>query len=414
MKKVLFFPCMVTLLVLTACASPTGVGTTHSSSPDQVATIVAETMGTGLTNTPVENTPEPSTELLPHALYYLSNDGLYRRENGTMFLQVYRMERDGKTVTRLTEEPNGVDGYDISPVDGSVAYIADNQLLLVKLKGSDRRVLVDGGSERLEDNPLFYKDPLSRPLFSPDGQTIAYNRRGLYFYDITTGLSTLVIEDENPGPIFETYYSPVRFFPDGKKLLVSLSQWEAPPVYAIYHLETGELVRPSKGERDFCCGEPLWSSDGSGFYGAAMVPQYAFGTGEIWWVDAETGKVTTLFPFDANNETFITPLAPFFAPDGQLYFFLGTYRMDSGYFEPPLLQLVRAAPDGVTDRTVIRNENFVMMNEALWAPDASFVIVAIAPSRFWREIGVLEMYYTDAQKSPIWLAPIGSQLKWGP
>jgi hypothetical protein len=28
--------------------------------------------------------------------------------------------------------------------------------------------------------------------------------------------------------------------------------------------------------------------------------------------------------------------------------------------------------------------------------------------------GVLELYYTDGQKSKVWLAPFGQQMKWGP
>jgi hypothetical protein len=80
-----------------------------------------------------------------------------------------------------------------------------------------------------------------------------------------------------------------------------------------------------------------------------------------------------------------------------------------------VLELVRAAPNGVTGRTVLRTENFVMMNEALWAADASFVIVATDPMRSWDQGGgVLELYPTNGQKSKVWLAPFGKQMKWGP
>jgi hypothetical protein len=98
-----------------------------------------------------------------------------------------------------------------------------------------------------------------------------------------------------------------------------------------------------------------------------------------------------------------------------LYFFFGTYDSASGFFDAPVLNLVRSAPDGVTDRTVLRNENFRMMEEALWAPDASFVIVATAPERSWNQGGgVLELYPTDGQNGSVWLASFGQQMKWGP
>ncbi len=64
------------------------------------------------------------------------------------------------------------------------------------------------------------------------------------------------------------------------------------------------------------------------------------------------------------------PKELYLAPDGELYFFFGSYRMDLGFFDAPVLELVRSAPDGLTDRTVLRSENFRSMNEALWAPDA--------------------------------------------
>jgi outer membrane biogenesis lipoprotein LolB len=44
MKKIFFSLMMAALLALTACASPTSVGTTQPSPSDQVATIVAATL----------------------------------------------------------------------------------------------------------------------------------------------------------------------------------------------------------------------------------------------------------------------------------------------------------------------------------------------------------------------------------
>ena len=183
MKRTLFSSMMVIILALSSCASPTNTSPTQLSASDQMATVVAVTMQAYPTNPPATSTPEPPAELLPHTLYYLGGDN-----------QVYRMESNGKTVTQLTFEPNGVEGYDVSLVDGSVAFIAENQLSLVYVEGSNRRVIVDGGSTRAEGNPRFFKEPLSSPVFSPDGQTIAYGHRpkGLYFYDVLSGVSTLV------------------------------------------------------------------------------------------------------------------------------------------------------------------------------------------------------------------------------
>ena len=85
-----------------------------------------------------------------------------------------------------------------------------------------------------------------------------------------------------------------------------------------------------------------------------------------------------------------------------------------GMIQRSPLQLVRSAPDGMTGRTVLRPETFEAMNEALWAPDASFVITVRAPSDSVYAGGVIELYYADATKSMIPLLPFGQQLQWGP
>jgi hypothetical protein len=80
----------------------------------------------------------------------------------------------------------------------------------------------------------------------------------------------------------------------------------------------------------------------------------------------------------------------------------------------PPLQLVRAAPDGVTGRTVLNDSTYESMNEALWAPDASFVIVAEAPIQDVHKGGIAELVYTDSQKGVIPLLPFAMEMKWGP
>jgi hypothetical protein len=77
------------------------------------------------------------------------------------------------------------------------------------------------------------------------------------------------------------------------------------------------------------------------------------------------------------------------------------------------MQLVRSAPDGVTGRTVLRPDTFETMNEALWAPDASFVLVAFAPISDVYVGGQVEMVYTDSRPNVV-LIPYAQRLKWGP
>ena len=161
-----------------------------------------------------------------------------------------------------------------------------------------------------------------------------------------------------------------------------------------------------------CCGETEWTSDGSAFYAAS--PTFGMFSAGLWRVDATTGKVTTLLSGSFDTNPLNLADEPFLAPDGQLYFFHATMPGGTDMVNRAALQLVRAAPDGVANRTVLRPETFERMNEALWAPDASFVIVANADLPEIYQGGRLELYYVDGQKGMISLLPFGMDMKWGP
>lgn len=411
-QPVLLF--LVLAIALVSCAPQTVNGGAQPSVSNEALTVVSMTLQAArpeIVDTPT-TVPEVSTSLLPRSLYFLGRDS-------QSLMQVYRMESDGKTQTQLTIEPVNVTDYDVSLADGSIAYVASNQLLLAKADGSNRRVLVDGGTD--PDLRGFYN-----PVFSPDGGTLAYAQNGLNLYSVSTGVSSLVIEDqlEDPTPEgvrfpIETYW-PKRYSPDGTKLVINLGYFEGSSL-AIYDPASTTLVRLTSAEDTLICytscvySDVEWSADSASFYTANSQNDFAYDTGGLWKVDAASGAVTTLIPLGLGDGTIELPDEPYPAPDGQLYYFFGAFGVDSGFFDAPLLELVRSAPDGVTSRTVLRNKNFVLMDEALWAPDASFVIVASVPMLNWDQGGgVLELYPTDGQKESVWLAPFGRQMKWGP
>lgn len=405
-------PVYVLLVVFLAACEPSTAGNgTQPPLPTQESTVVPPTLQVPTSESPDTSTsvPEISTSLLPHRLYFLGKDDQW-------ISQLYRMEPDGKTKTQLTSESLDVTDYDVSPVDGALAYVASNQLLLANADGSNRRVLIDGGTG--PDLRGSY-----HPIFSPDGGTLAYGQDGLNLYDVSSGVSKLVLENQYGDPLpngdlfpIEIYW-PEKYSPDGTKLLLALGHWEMAPSHAVYNLEKSELVRYEEvQDYIYCCsfqGGPAWSPDSSIFYGVASAHDYAYQSGELWRLDAGNGALTRMLK--ASDGMINLPRELYVAPDGQLYFFFGTYSVDSGFFDAPVLELVRSAPDGVTDRTVLRDENFVLMEEALWAPDASFVIVASEPDEHWNQDGgVLELYFIDRQKEAVWLAPLGWQMKWGP
>jgi hypothetical protein len=134
----------------------------------------------------------------------------------------------------------------------------------------------------------------------------------------------------------------------------------------------------------------------------------------LWKVDAATGQVTTLLAGDPGDGTFNFADEPYLAPDGKLYYFYANLPSGDQIINRVPLELVRSEPDGVTGRTQIRSESFDTMNEALWAPDARFVIVASAPTEDVYQGGIAEIYYTDGRDDVSSLLPFAMNMKWGP
>ena len=387
-------------ILIAACNIPAANSGTQPASNDQVATVVALTLQA---STPDPETPSDS--LLPHTLYFLGTDA-------AGLTQVFQLERDGKTQKQVTSEGVNVGNYGVSPVDGSVAYVVNNQLLLINADGSNRRLLVDGGSVD-ENNPFL--NNITNPVFSPNGQTLAYGYKGLNLYSLSAGTSNLVIEnqiDDNIGGglLFPTeLYWPERYSPDGSKLLITLGYYEGASA-AIYDPASGGLVRLSGAEGALiCCDAMEWSADGTGVYSAS--PAAGMFNSGLWRVDPSSGAGTTLFTSNFDSSSFLYADEPYLAPDGQLYFFFAESTDELNSRTP--LQLVRSAPDGVTGRTVLRPETFELMNEALWAPDASFVVVAFANTPDTYQGGRAEIVYLDGRPNVV-LAQFAQQLKWGP
>ncbi len=178
-------------------------------------------------------------------MYFLNNDS-------AGLLQVYRLERDGHAVHQITFEPASVDSYDISPKDGSLVYASNNQLLLVDVNGAGRRLLLDGGP--LDDNNRF-TNGVGMPVWSPDGQTIAFNHGGLNFYSVSTGAVTQVLQnqiDTSSGfPVVHELYAPLKYAPDGSKLLISIGFYESGHGWDLYPIQqyAGAVDAPRWCER---------------------------------------------------------------------------------------------------------------------------------------------------------------------
>jgi hypothetical protein len=317
------------------------------------------------------------------------------------------------TRQQITSEPIDVSDYDVSPLDGSVAYVSDNQIFYVNADGTGRRVLIYPSSVDA-NNP--FMSLMSSPVFSLDGQTLAYGHKGLQIYSFATDTSKLVIKnlvDDAGNNTFvpRELYAPERYSPDGTKLLVNLSYYEGGSS-AIYYPATNDLVRLNGGEGALiCCDDTEWSPDSASIYAAN--PSMGMFSSGLWRVDAATGAVTTLIQGDAGGGNYNVADEAYLAPDGQLYFFFANVSSPEGIITRSPLQLVRSAPDTVTGWTTFSGPDFELLNEALWAPDASFVVAAIAPAPEVYQGGQAEIIYLDGRPKAV-LTPFARQMKWGP
>ena len=404
-------------LTLMACVVP-GSAPTPTAEPNVAPTLTPPpatepVVPTPTTPAPVDPTATPpaAAEVLPAPLYFISAaDG-----------QIWRVERDGVTLTQITREEAPVTYYDVSPADGGLVFISANSLLLSAGDGSGRQLVFSGPQDFPEDQSI--NNTLTWPRFSPDGRRIAFGYGGIQILDLDSSpltpnilLPSDPLPDPNAGrpPTELRFYRQALWSPDSTRLLVEFNHYPEGGGWAVLLLNAdgeGALVDfQSPAEGGLLCCEPTWSQDGQFVYFSS--PYIGMITPGIKRADVATGQVETLIAptGEPGSETYHMVEQAEQLADGQLYFFYGAVQgFPTGAFTP--LTMYRADTNAANG-TALRSDAHTL-EEVLWAPDASgAVIMEVGDGSVFPYHGPLTWLPVDGGAA-VRLPADGASLVWG-
>lgn len=149
--------------------------------------------------------------------------------------QVFQLILDGESEpSQITFAEADVTTFGVAYDGLGVAYISDGQLIITSIHSDLPEVLAEITAE-------FY----SAPVFSQDGNYLAYSDNGAWLIDLSTREGRQLIADvpleENASNAGEyALYLPQEFIPGTTKLIVDVGVWEWNTV-GILDYETGEL-----------------------------------------------------------------------------------------------------------------------------------------------------------------------------
>lgn len=305
------------------------------------------------------NTGQPSINL-PYNIYFLGYSDQLKN------YQIFRLERNGFTISQVTNDPNGIVSFDTFPNSTGFVYLNKKQnLSYTDIQGVKTKILV-------ADIP----SPGTALSWSPDGKIIAYFNKGISFYYPDT--NSRVFPDINHS--FSQVLSPRQFSPDSKMLIFHMGD-----KFGIFNIDSGVatlLSIPSNNLPYSCCAPVYWSSDSSHIY----IADYEMGgSGQGirlpgLWRYTINGLGIDLLPANnipGHNTSFTRVIAPWEDISNKYLYFLFS-QIEIGVYDPSIsFSLIRMVLDATTDCVTLRNEvfNISSPSQVIWSPDGSFILI---------------------------------------
>jgi len=392
-------------LQLTDTAAPAATASPSGAEPTATTPAATTTPAPGATAEPA------GQALLPAPVYYLNNG------------QIFRLEADGRTVTRTTSESAPVIDYDVHPGTGLLVYVSGNDLIQADAGGGNRQVLIQGSDFADDDYAARFSQRIDNPRIAPDGSQIAFGLNGVNVIasgDASGNYTVLQPSDpypETPAGVPEEgptrFFWPVSWSPDGNSLLVEFAYYPEAGGLAIYHMGDGSLAEIANPDY-ISVGDWTWGNDSqSGFIASNVV---VYGSAGLARVDAGSGNSTTLIKGMPDGEVNAeNPARLFQTPHqtagGDLFTFAQEETVAQYLGSSPTYQIYRVSPDG-SMMTPVREEAYYI-GDVLWADnDLGAIFVDRSNDREYPYTGPMRWVPVDG--GPVLdLAANGSNPRWG-